>query len=505
MKIELKQAIQDLKKKKEVLYSFFLSEIYPYFRYRTLKGTILNHQSIPLSGLKITLNQKYQTTTDEQGFFCFDDIFASHYSLSLEWEGTALLKWIEGSFKGAGELELKIKWPELIRGQIVNQIELPIKDMKIILNDQWETKSDIHGYFFFPCPEPDPQYHYYFAKLDFCTEHDTFTHQIVKQQNQSELYLFSYQSGELFYLGESPNILPNESYIFELSKYFKYLKYLLILLSLLVFVSSFVRIHPPKIYMQDEELDHYTSITPQSEFTDAFPSDIYQKVTPKPPSKPMQASESTLTEASCEGIEFNYQQYYVPWGMEGFLLESVFGKWQTWQQIAQQNNLKPNQGLHAGQIIQLQLPLFSWEMITVQDKQTVRDILEKKACTHLYCYLMLQVWNPHLDIRVLRENDELLYSSSLMTKSLENQDEIKKVEGIRRFKGIRFKKPPIKLPTACQLSKQVKPSLELDHQQQWKYKPSQLKDIENEDVTPPVNPEDSNDDSWVYEEIIQEQ
>jgi hypothetical protein len=500
MKIELKQAIQDFKQKKEKVSSFFFSEIYPYFRRRTLKGLVLNHLNMPLAGLKLSLNQKYHTTTDENGYFCFEDIFASSYSLSLEWEGTALLKWIEGNFRGVAELELKIKWPELIRGQIVNKFELPIKDMKIMLNEQWETKSDIHGYFFFPCPEADPQYHYYFVKLDFITDTDIFSQQIVKHQNQNQLYLFSYQNHEFFYLGESQNILPNESYVFELSRYFKYLKYIMILLALLIFVSSFVRMNPPKIYMQDEEIDHYTTITPSSEISDSFPTDIYQKVKPKPPSQPIKPSEVMSSESSCEGIEFNYQQYYVPWGMEGFLLESVFGKWQTWQQIAQQNNLKPTQGLHAGQVVQLQLPLFSWEMITVQDKQTVKEILEKKNCTHLYCYLMLQVWNPHLDIRVLRENDELLYSSSLMAYSLEHQDEIKKIEGIRRFKGIRFKKPPIKLPNACQLSKQAKTVLEVDFQ------PSQLKDIEQEDTLPPSpQMEEENEDSWVYEEINQEQ
>jgi hypothetical protein len=197
--------------------------------------------------------------------------------------------------------------------------------------------------------------------------------------------------------------------------------------------------------------------------------------------------------------------------MEGFLLEAVFGKWQTWQEIAQQNHLKANQGLHAGQMIQLQLPLYSWEMILVKDKQSIKDILEAKNCSELYCYFLIQVWNPHLDVRVLRENDELLYNPELMKKSLENQDEIKKIEGIRRFKGIRFKKPPVKMPPACTLFKNgEKPPTEITNAQANQKKkgktPQNLKDQQEEIPTVPEQIEDvQSEDSWIYEEIWHEQ
>jgi hypothetical protein len=516
MKIELEQSIKDLKEKKNQLYDFYLSEIYPYFRFRTLKGNVIDHLGNPVAGLTLRLNQKHVSQTDEHGYFEFDRIFAFSYQISLEWEGVALLNWISGDFRRASVLELKLKWPELIRGQVTDEKNMPIKDLKIKLNDQLDTQSDIHGHFFFPCPDLNEQHQQYLIKLTFLKGKMVFVHHFAKMPAHHQLYKFAFKADELFFLGEYPNVMPDEQYVQQLSQMFKYFKYFAFIVLTLLFVSSFIRISPPKIYLNEEEIDHYTSITPSSDLGDdqVFPNQAYQLSMPKPPSPPIREEIEVVQQREkeqCTGIEFNYQQYYVPWGMEGFLLEAVFGKWQTWQEIAQQNHLKANQGLHAGQMIQLQLPLYSWEMILVKDKQSIKDILEAKNCTELYCYFMIQVWNPHLDVRVLRENDELLYNTELMKKSLENQDEIKKIEGIRRFKGIRFKKPPVKIPPACTLFKNgEKPPTEITNaqaHQKKKGKISQnLKDQQEEIPTVPEQLEDvQSEDSWIYEEIWHEQ
>jgi hypothetical protein len=158
-------------------------------------------------------------------------------------------------------------------------------------------------------------------------------------------------------------------------------------------------------------------------------------------------------------MEFTYNSYVVPRGMEGILLSLVFGRWQSWRdELSSFNRLDRHHQLQAGQRIKLKLPLLSWSMYQHQNIQSWRNLLKRGACDERslkLCKQLIQAWNPHLSIKRLRRGDLLLINVDLLRQRPFEGTTLSRIEKLRRSHQRRRRRPRIRLASNCSLDSPI--------------------------------------------------
>ena len=182
-----------------------------------------------------------------------------------------------------------------------------------------------------------------------------------------------------------------------------------------------------------------------------------------PPGYIDESFEATLpAQSTCNQIEFKYSFYYVPRGMEGFLLSRVFGQWQSWNSLSQDNYLK-NKTLQAGQKLRMKLPLYSWKLFKVRPKESINDVLKALDCppdTSWVCKQLIQVWNSHIKVQHLRKNEVLLVNPTLLKTHPFGEETLKRLENVKRFRlpiRLRRREPVIRIPKGCKSLSFIRP------------------------------------------------
>ena len=475
---ELERNLRRLKNRYDVVVAWWRTYILPLFKLREIRGVLIGQHFGPLAGARVTLNGWRTVKTDRRGMFCFRFVLRPVSSLTVEWHEAELSDWIE--VKASRQVtELKLKWPLLIRGQVVNPQGAPISQMLVMLNRNIVTHTDAHGTFIFPQSQlttsPSDQ-------LLFQWEGQSYVHHFKSNPQDHLLHRFMLDHDEgLYHLEDRPAaqaLSPN------LNRFARRVKIALIsalILVALLFVAltlwygdpqhkltlaihsdapvSFTRAgalernldHDPtstrdaRPPMWDEVSNDSSGDTPQSDSSGPRPAIAQSEGEDEPLEEP----------APCQEMEFTYNGYIVPRGMEGILLSLVFGRWQSWRdELSVFNRLDRHHQLQAGQRIKLKLPLLSWSMYQHQDAQSWRQILQESGCDEdalKLCKQLVQAWNPHLSIRRLRRGDMLLMNVDLLRTRPFEGTTLSRIEKLRRSPQRRRRRPRLKLASNCSL------------------------------------------------------
>jgi hypothetical protein len=188
--------------------------------------------------------------------------------------------------------------------------------------------------------------------------------------------------------------------------------------------------------------------------------------TPPPPQTPSDPESAEGAEeervaledepSRCDAIEFTYRNYRVPRGMEGFLLSILFGSWQRWEgDLSTLNGVREARQLQAGQQVRLMLPLHEWRLFTLQPQEGAAELRAALGCQEAHintCLMIVQLWNPHLDLRALRKGDQLLLNPSLLRPEAFSADVYRRMEKVKRLRGVRLPRPRLTAPQGCQVT-----------------------------------------------------
>ena len=448
---ELQRALKQIRTRKERILHFLQIYLFPLFKLRVLKGTIVHHQSgEPLSGVVVRLNQKRSIKTNTEGQFAFHFLVSTEYSLSLQWNHTELIDWIHVYAQQGRTTYLKLKWPHIVRGQIFGPTGLPLRDINVCLNDQYQTQTDVHGSFSFPRNEGEEVR---FERFSFKIGAELFIHHFNLDLAQNPLYRFFYDGHSLFHVDQKPQAIPNSKYVAHLASRFKWWKRCALGGCILILLSFFFHQPFPSISsnIQHQLGTHLISIKPESTSSLQEPERSLQD------NYDPELSDSfgiDLSKSTCNHIEFSYSFYYVPRGMEGFLLSHLFGQWQTWSALSKDNHME-KRNLQAGQKIRLKLPLHSWKLFKVRPRESVNDVLKWFQCpqeSYGVCKQLIQVWNSHIKVQHLRKTEVLLINPSLMKNPVFGEETLKRLEKIKRFRlprKLRRREPVIRVPKGC--------------------------------------------------------
>jgi hypothetical protein len=501
---ELQRALRKIQSRWNRLRDFIQFEFAPLFRLRSLKGVILDPRGRPIHGVRVSLNGWRHVITDEEGAFSFHLIWHRVYSLSLQWRGAELTNWIQVNAHRDRVTDLKLRWPLLLRGQLINIEGHPLSQVNVKLNDRYMTQTDIHGAFFFPRLEGDQVR---FERFMFDIDDVSFIHHFNLNLDSNVLYRFLYHEGSLYHVDEQSQALPNSAYVSTLAQQFSWAKRsvfaLLTLIVLSIFIKPSTSFNPQAMLRNQPQ--KLATINPRSSavgltsrfddtsstktnadlptLDDLYPARDDDEGVERPPS-PLSSTDLTSAndsrsgasikgaqitpslelegenflegikpEEECQDVEFKYYGYSVPRGMEGILLSIIFGRWQSWgEDLSKMNRMKKSDQLQAGQRIKLMLPLFPWRIFHVSSSDTAPKLLNKMGCKEEpICSSLIQAWNPHLDLRSLRKGDQLLMNPSLLLKRPFTADSVKRIEKTKRFRAGRRKRPKLRFPKNCAL------------------------------------------------------
>jgi len=473
---ELERTLRQLKHRYDAMIEWWRTYILPLLKLREIRGVLIGQHFGPLAGARITLNGWRTVTTDRKGMFCFRFVFRPVSSLTVEWHEAELTEWIE--VKAQRQVtELKLKWPLLIRGQVVDPQGVPIPQMLVMLNRNLVTHTDAHGTFIFPqnnlTTSPSDQ-------LLFQWEGVSFVHHFKSSPKDHLLHRFMLDTNEgLYHLEDRPAaqaLSPN------LDRFARRIKWIIILILGLI-VSLFIAFTlwqretsrevalyeiTTQQHVQEENLRSVSSpVNPQTQPKPWVRAGaLERRLNDEPPSgnesrPPMwdeqdeQGEEPVEETTPCKDMEFTYNSYIVPRGMEGILLSLVFGRWQSWRdELSAFNRLNRHHQLQAGQRIRLKLPLLSWSMYQHQDMTSWRQLIKHGQCDEnslKLCQQLIQSWNPHLSIRHLRRGDLLLINMGLLRERPYEGTTLSRVEKLRRYPQRRRRRPRIKLGPNCHL------------------------------------------------------
>ena len=421
---------------------------------RQVRGDFMGTDGLPLEGARVTLGDLRSTLTDSEGRFSFW-VLGGSYSLSIAWGGVELRRWVRLQTRDDGPTEVRLRWPSLIRGQILCERQLPAQGVEVSLNGQYRTFSDSYGAFSFPRFEGEEVS---FERFVFQVGGRSFVHHFRPNLPSDPLHVFLLQRGELFHVRDLPHTAPFTELRANLSLRYRAAQWVGWCFLALLMASPLFRPAlpappppPPEAMLRAHLMSTVTSAAPGR----AEP--------PEPPRARLDEDEEEEEErvaledepSRCDAIEFSYRQYKVPRGMEGFLLALLFGSWQRWDgDLAPLNDINEDRQLQAGQFVRLMLPLHEWRLFTLQPQEGAAELRAALACDEAQintCLQLAQVWNPHLDLRALRKGDQLLINPSLLQPGAFPAEAYRRLEKLKRLRGFRASRPRVSTPLGCAL------------------------------------------------------
>ena len=174
----------------------------PWFRLRVIKGVMIGAHHGPLKGARVTLNGWRSIKTDSKGRFAFYFILRKINFLTVEWREAELINWIRIDLTRQRVSKLKLKWPLLVRGELVDEHGQPLVQVPVALNQNQMTKTDAHGAFIFPV---DSDSNVQFDQLSFQLLGHSFVHHFKANPQAHLLHRFMYTEGKgLFHLEDRP-------------------------------------------------------------------------------------------------------------------------------------------------------------------------------------------------------------------------------------------------------------------------------------------------------------
>ena len=447
--------------------------VFPIFRLRVIKGVIIGAHHGPLRGVRITLNGWKTITTDDQGHFAFHFVFRPVSYLTVEWREAELINWIKVDATRQRISELKLKWPPLVRGQLVDSEGTPISLVAVAFNHQQIAQTDAHGTFIFPLDEELSEGS---DQLVFQVGDYSYVHHFKANPKAHLLHRFMLSESEgLFHLEDRPAA---QAVAKQLSQFTERLKWGLrasIFLIIFYVVLNVIITQQNKEaltqlnHRQDihlvSQLDEQTSV--KSDKVSLLERNTQAKhQTDESNEDRSSVFEGTMKRANlddlvdgfdqpeCQSMEFIYRNYYVPRGMEGILLSLVFGHWQSWRdELSIYNGLGRHDQLQAGQRVKLKLPLYAWSLYKHENASSWSELFKMAKCqgSETLCKLLIQSWNPHVPLHKIRKRDQLLINLMLLKRRPFEGATLSRIEGLRRGNTPRRRSPRIKLAKDCKL------------------------------------------------------
>ena len=417
----------------------------PWFRLRVIKGVMIGAHHGPLKGARVTLNGWRSIKTDSKGRFTFYFILRKVNFLTVEWREAELINWIRIDLTRQRVSKLKLKWPLLVRGELVNEQGQPLVQVPVALNQIQVTKTDAHGAFIFPVDSDSKDQ---FDQLSFQLLGHSFVHHFKANPQAHLLHRFMYTEGKgLFHLEDRPAAQVQAKQIYSFNERLRWglrLSFALITMFLIInffmtqqrqdeldklmiyqeqAVDGLVKSHhslsnmsPPSINettkwrhagllerkkdsLQENQIAQGLHLKDQAlkrepdQKNSRRPSIFDGLSGKKHTSKPsVNDAKNTMIDPEafeefdipkCQSMEFVYRNYYVPRGMEGILLSLVFGHWQSWRNdLSLFNGLNRHDQLQAGQRVKLKLPLHTWSIYKHVDESSWQKLLKQTGCLH---------------------------------------------------------------------------------------------------------------------------
>lgn len=466
----------------------------PLLRLRVIRGVIIGAHHGPLRGAKITLNGWRTLQSDDRGRFNFRFVFRPVSSLTVEWREAELVNWIEVDATHQRVSNLKLKWPALVRGQVIDRQGVPMTQVPVALNRSQITKTDAHGTFIFPLEEEKTESS---DQLVFQLGEYSFVHHFKANPQAHLLHRFMLSEAEgLYHIEDRASAQAMSKSVSILAErlrrcFWVGISIIIIYLMINMVVTQRYNDHTPQLIsdqhasqlnrMTDSENKGATSPWSSAGLLERAPDhDLKEENSSADKQRPPlwdQGDEGSSAEVSvldipidgsgessallddedqpqCSAMEFTYLRYYVPRGMEGILLSLVFGHWQSWRDdLSLFNGYDRHHELQAGQRLKIKLPLHRWSRYQHQGEESWRKLLALGQCEldEKMCMQLLQAWNPHVSIKRLRKRNQLLINLSLLKNRPFEGATRTRVEGLRRGGVPRRQRPRLKLPSACSL------------------------------------------------------
>ena len=147
---EFQRALNRYRQYREKALNLLRWYVFPWFKLRVIKGVLIGAHHGPLKGAHVTLNGWRSVKTDSQGRFAFFFVLRKINFLTVEWREAELIDWIKIDLSQQRVSKLKLKWPLLVRGELVDEQGLPLVQIPVAFNQNQITKTDAHGAFIFP-------------------------------------------------------------------------------------------------------------------------------------------------------------------------------------------------------------------------------------------------------------------------------------------------------------------------------------------------------------------
>lgn len=462
---ELERTLRQLRRYQKKLSTLWRRYVIRFFRLRIIKGVLIGRHAGPISDAKVTLNGWRSVYTNRQGEFSFRFVFRSISHLSVEWREIELTDWIKVDASRRRIIELKLKWPPLIRGQIVTPDGAPISELSVILNGDQLTSTDAQGTFVFPLDDETDRVS---DQLLFLHGGLSHVHHFKSKPEEHLLHRFILDAqGFLFHLEDRPAAQPH---IPSIKLFAKRMWLSIWMISALLLISFLI------IFSMSGEDEGFSLKSNDAHSRETFSTGwrnagVLERSLrdgvdsdQRPPmwDETQEETDSLETEfiedqtlQPCQDMEFTYSSYIVPRGMEGILLSIIFGRWQSWRgELSTFNGLDRHHQLQAGQRIKMKLPIHPWTRYLHKDDQSWKSLWRAGECdqeSQKLCSQLLQAWNPHIVISNLKKGDELIVNLDLLKRHPFEGGALKRIEGLRRYPMKRYKRPRILMSKGCHL------------------------------------------------------
>jgi hypothetical protein len=200
---ELKRALKRWGRAREVV-ARALGRALRWLHIRRVCGDFVGIDGLPLEGARVTLGELRTTLTDSEGRFSFW-VWGGTYTLSIAWGGVELRRWVTLQTRDDGPTEVRLRWPALIRGQILCERQRPLQGVEVWLNERYRTFSDAYGAFSFPRFEGEEVN---FERFNFYLSGRSFIHHFRANLSSDPLHVFLVKEGELFHVSDLPHTPP---------------------------------------------------------------------------------------------------------------------------------------------------------------------------------------------------------------------------------------------------------------------------------------------------------
>lgn len=456
--------------------------LYPLFRLRVISGVIIGGHHGPLRGAKITLNGWRTVYSDQEGRFTFRFVLKRISYLTVEWREAELVDWIKIDATRQRVSTLKLKWPPLVRGQVIDPNGEPMSHVPVALNLRLITETDAHGTFIFPFEEESNEAS---DQLVFRLGNRSFVHHFKAKPQEHLLHRFMLSEREgLFHIEDRAAAQASARGVSLFAQRIRKLFWSTIALIFIMIAANVMITHhqktevsgvstsfsTPPLQVQDSEqdgskweraglLERANSSGSQTAKLNASDDHSSRWETGEIHDESKHTDDGELNELAlplCSAFEFTYLNYFVPRGMEGILLSLVFGHWQPWRNgLSNFNGLDRHHELQAGQRVKIKLPISPWSIYQHSGDKSWETLLNKGRCSddERLCLNLIQAWNPHVSLRRLKPGDQLLINLNLLKRRPFGGATRARIEGLKRGGGPRRKRPRLRLSKACELPK----------------------------------------------------